>query len=56
VIVHPHFRNLSHDLALLMTDRDIEFDGDTIAPICLPFTDKFPDLDKVKFLAKILFF
>ncbi len=47
VIVHPHFRNLSHDLALLKLDRNIEFDGANISPICLPFTGIFPDLDKV---------
>ncbi len=47
VIVHPHFRNLSHDLALLKVDRNIKFDWENISPICLPFTGMFPDLDKV---------
>ena len=47
MIVHPEFRNLSHDLALIKVDRKLEFDGETVAPICLPFTGLFPDLEKV---------
>ncbi len=55
VTVHPKYNDALFDLALMRTERDVEF-GKHVQPICLPFGPYFPDIrtDAVVYDAKHL--